>query len=89
MRKKDTKFHAFRRWLKRDFIFYKGSENQKDTKAIESQYFAETQVSFQYLHIKICDLTTPKIQPLTSLSTYTHYSISVIDYNVIPMTSNV
>lgn len=49
MRKK--KIHAFRRWLKRDFIFYKGCENQKDTKAIESQYFAETQVSFQYLHI--------------------------------------
>lgn len=50
-KKKDTNFHAFRRWLKRDFIFYKGCENQKDTKAIESQYFAETQVSFQYLHI--------------------------------------
>lgn len=35
-KKKDTNFHAFRRWLKRDFIFYKGCENQKDTKAIES-----------------------------------------------------
>lgn len=38
--KKKTKFHAFRRWLKRDFIFYKGREDQKDTKAIKSQYFA-------------------------------------------------
>lgn len=85
---KERKFHAFRRWLKRDFIFYKGCENQKDTKAIKSQYFAQTQVSFHIIRYVVCRLR-PKVQLLTSLSTYTSNCFNVIDYNVIPMTSKI
>lgn len=67
---KKTKFHAFRRWLKRDFIFYKGCEDQKDTKAIKSQYFAETQVSFQY--IQVCGLQTATKGSTSDVIVYVH-----------------